>query len=468
MKLVLLVLLVLPALMFAVPPGRTQDPCDQFANCVSSSVSYLRANPDHSLYLGDSFSVPLSITTGQNTISYSVSWSYDSSVFERFGDTFSVAGNDTGTFSIEVSVTFSGSVPVDNTTQPFSFTLTTAQSVTTIQLVLSLHTQILNITNSQGQLLRNEDGTFYRNDSFCESWSATFQFAAQRTDIKINVTSVAPSLRVLNYSADPLGRTGRFCYVVETDAAYEPYNATLAARALNWQGVSLGLKSSSQPFAIVRYDPQFTAYAYMEYGNSTVPSSLERPWVLFVRYDGNDPGYSYAGDNNTRPFNGSLTFQERAYFDKFTFTSLSYRPSDVAGAFTYHVVNSTGSLRYRWLNGNSSAMLEGNRKIEKYVFQVEPSSLAPLLGQGFVYENVTMSGRWTHEAGYALDRNYWLVPFLWSGRLNVVSVNSYGDILPSTPISITIQRLCRHKNRELVSRPRSDEMAGLALTEVRS
>ena len=134
----------------------------------------------------------------------------------------------------------------------------------------------------------------------------------------------------------------------------------------------------------------------------------------------------------------------------------------------YHVVNSTGSLRYRWLNGNSSALLEGNRKIEKYVFQVEPSSLAPLLGRGFVYENVTMSGRWTHEAGYALDRNYWLVPFLWSGKVNVVSVNSYGDILPSTPISITIHRLCRHKNRELVSRPRYDEMAGLALTEVRS
>ncbi|MDG6899215.1 MAG: hypothetical protein JRM85_01765 [Nitrososphaerota archaeon] len=91
-----------------------------------------------------------------------------------------------------------------------------------------------------------------------------------------------------------------------------------------------------------------------------------------MRHDGNDPGYSYAGDNNTRPFNGSLTFQERAYFDNFTFTSLSYQPSNVTGAFMYHVVNSTGSLRYRWLNGNSSALLEGNRRIEKYVFDVGP------------------------------------------------------------------------------------------------
>ncbi|MDG7016411.1 MAG: hypothetical protein JRM82_03445, partial [Nitrososphaerota archaeon] len=171
---------------------------------------------------------------------------------------------------------------------------------------------------------------------------------------------------------------------------------------------------------------------------SSAPSSLERPWVLFVRYDGNDPGYSYEGDSNTLPFNGSLTLQERAYFDNFTFTSLSYQPSNVTWAFTYRVVNSTGSLRYRWLNGNSSALLEGGRRIEKYAFEVEPSSLTPLLDRGFVYQNVTMAGRWTHEAGYALDKNYWLVPFLWSGRVNVVSVGSDGNPVNNTPISITI------------------------------
>jgi len=78
---------------------------------------------------------------------------------------------------------------------------------------------LVNVTDSHGQTLRNPDGTFYRNDSFCDSWSATFPFAAERTDKRINVTSVAPSLRILNYSADLLGRTGRFCYAVETGAA---------------------------------------------------------------------------------------------------------------------------------------------------------------------------------------------------------------------------------------------------------
>ncbi|MDG7013241.1 MAG: hypothetical protein JRN11_07260 [Nitrososphaerota archaeon] len=417
----------------------SHDPCDSYGDCVSSSVNYIRSNPGDSLYVGDSFSVPVSITTGQNTTSYSVSWSYPP-VFEKSGDTFVVAENQTGTFSVETSVTFTGSVTVGNTTQHFSSTLTTSQSVMVIQLDISLHTRLVNVTDTHDLTLRNMDGSFYRNDSFCDAWNASFEFAPQRADIKINVSSLTPpSLRILNYSADTLGRTGRFCYVARTTAAYRPDNITLEARALNWQGVSLALKDASQPFAIVRYDPQFTAYAYMEYRNSTAPSSLERPWVLFVRYDGNEPGYSYAGDANTSPFNGSPTFRERAYFDNFTFTSLSYQPTNVAGEFTYHVVNSTGSLRYRWLNGNSSAMLEGNKRIEKYVFEVEPSSLAPLLGQGFVYQNVTMAGRWTHEAGYALDKNYWLVPSLWSGRVNVVSVGLNGNVLPNTPISITIR-----------------------------
>ncbi|MDG7011774.1 MAG: hypothetical protein JRN17_01630 [Nitrososphaerota archaeon] len=427
---ILMVSLVL-ATSFAAGISRSSShgPCDSYGDCVSSSIVFLRSNPDHTLYVGDSFGVPLSVTTGPNASGYSVSWSY-APVLERSGDTFTVMENETGTFTISASVTFTG--------PSFSSVLTTSESVTVVQLVVSLQTHLINVTDSQGSLLRNEDGTFYRNDSFCESWTATFQFAAQRTDIKINITSAAPSLRVLNYSADPLGRTGRFCYVVETNAAYRSQNVTLVARALNWQGVSLGLKSSSQPFAVVRYDPQFTAYAYMEYRNSTASSSLERPWVLFVRYDGNDPDYSYAGDSNTRPFNGSITLQERAYFDNFTFTSLSYQPSNVTGAFTYHVVNSTGLLRYRWLNGNSSAMLEGDRRIQKYVFEVEPSSLAPLLGQGFVYQNVTMSGRWTHEAGYALKEDYWMVPFLWNGKVNVVSVGSNGEVLSNTPISITM------------------------------
>jgi hypothetical protein len=409
------------------PLSAAHDPCDSYGNCVSSTVTYIRANPDHTLYLGDSFSVSLSVTTGQNTSGYSVSWTYDSSVFDRSGDTFTVAGNETGTFSIEASVAFGNS------------SLTTSQSVTVVPLIISLHTELVNVTDAHGLVERNLDGSFYRNDSFCDSWSATFRFAAERTDIRINVTSDTPLLYVFNYTSGPLGKSGQFCYVVETSSAFRPYNATLVARAINWQGVSMALKETSQAYAVVRYDPQFTTYAYMEYRNSTEPSSLERPWVLFVRYDGNLPGYSYSGDSNTLAFNGSETMAERAYFDNFTFTTLSYRPFTSGGVFMFHVANSTGSVKYSWVNRNSSAPFQGGTRIQKYVFEVEPSTLSPLLAKGFSYQNVTMTARWAHEETYSMESNYWLVPFLWTGRLNVVSVGSDGNILPTTPISITIQ-----------------------------
>ena len=422
-------ILVTSVLLVGVPHGFPQDPCDSYGDCISSSISYIRANPDGSLFLGDSFRVLLYVTTGQNATGYSVSWSYDSTVFARSGETFTVAGNESGTFSIGASVTFAG----PNTT------LATAQSVTIIHPVISLTTRLVNVTGSRGLVYRNADGSFYHNDSFCVSWSATFPFASARIDVKINVTSVpSPAIRALNYTADPLGRTGEFCYVIETGSAYRPYNATLVARALNWQGTSLALKDGSQPFAVVRYDPQFTTYAYMEFRNSTAASSLERPWVLFVKYDGNDPGYAYAGDSNTAPFNGSANLLERAYFDNFTYSSLSYQPLESGGVFLFHVTNSTGALEYGWINENGSAQLQGGNRIEKYVFDATPSTLAPLLSEGYVYQNITMNGCWSHEGGCYLKQYYWLVPFLWSGRVNKVAVGSDGNVTPTTPLSVTI------------------------------
>ncbi|HYB75997.1 MAG TPA: hypothetical protein VEC08_03465, partial [Nitrososphaerales archaeon] len=425
-----LLLLAAPTVVIMGTAQRQHDPCDSHGDCVSSSIAHVRSNPDGSLFFGDSFSVPLSITTGPNTTGYSISWSF-APVFERTGDTFTVIENETGTFTIVASINFTG--------PSFSSVLATSQTVTVIQLEISFRTQLINVTDTHGVVERNMDGSFYYNDSYCDSWNATFQFAAQRTDIEINVTSLAPSsLHLLNYSADPLGRTGRFCYVIETDTRLSPYNVTLVARALNWEGVSMALKGSSQPFAVVRYDPEFTTYAYMEFRNSTEPSSLDRPWVLFVRYDGNEPGYSYAGDNNTRPFDGSRTLSERSYFDNFTFSSLSYEPFDSSGVLMFHVTNSTGQLEYNWVNQNASTVLEGSRRVEKYVFEATVSSLAPLLSQGFVYQNVTVNGCWTHEGGCYLEQNYWLVPFLWSGELNIVSVDANENVLPNTPLSITI------------------------------
>ena len=137
-----------------------------------------------------------------------------------------------------------------NTTQLFTSTLTTAQSVTIVPLVISLHARLVNVTGSHGFVERNLDGSFYHNDTFCDSWTATFPFASARTDVRVNVTSIpSHALRVLNYSADSLGRTGRFCYVVEASSAYKPYSVILVARAISWQGVSIALRDGGQPFA---------------------------------------------------------------------------------------------------------------------------------------------------------------------------------------------------------------------------
>ena len=305
----------------ATPFPQRHDPCDSYGDCVSSLVTYIRANPDHTLYFGDSFQDLVSITTGPNTTSYSLSWSYNQSEFRRAGNTFTVSGSAIGVYSVAASAIFTGSLTIGNTTQSFNSTLTTSQKV-----------------------------------------------------------------------------------------------------------------------AVVQYDPEFTAYAYMLYGNSTAPSSLQRPWVLLVRYDGNLPGYSFSGDGNTAAFNGSRTLAERAYFDSFRFSTLSYQPFTTGGgAFDFHAINSTGIVQYSWINqGNSTPLYYGDR-IEKYTFQATTSNLSSLLARGFVYQNVTMVGCWQQENACDLKQSYWLVPFLWSGRLNIVSVGLDGNVLPSTPISVTIE-----------------------------
>ena len=318
--------------------------------------------------------------------------------------------------------------------------VTVSKSVSARAFILSFQTRLVNVTDKEtGYNLRNPDGTFYPADAICDSWNATFQFAGERTDISVNVTSAAPSsLQVQNFTSDSLGRAGRFCYAVRPDSPYGHFDAVLTGRALNLEGTSLALRESNQSFAVVRYDPQFTSYAYMMYRNSSAPSSLRRPWVLLVRYDGNSPGYSYAGDGNTHSFDGSRTLAERAFFSDFRYKTLSYRPAASSGILDFHKLNSTDILQHNWLNKNDSSPLYYGNRIEKYVFNVTASSIGPILSQGYIDQNITMVGCWQRENTCDLTQNYWLVPFLWSGRLNVVSVDSNGMVMPSTPITLTV------------------------------
>ena len=278
----------------------------------------------------------------------------------------------------------------------------------------------------------NPDHTLYRGDSFQVLTSTT-----------IGPNTTAHSLS-WSYDESEFSRTGDTfivsgsaigVYTIAATSAFsgsltvgnttQPFNATL---------------TTSQSVAVVRYDPEFTAYAYMLYGNSSSPSSLERPWVLLVGYDGNLPGYAYTGNGYTAPFNGSRTLAERAYFDTFHLSTLSYQPFTTdGGVLDFHMTNSTGTARYVWVNQGDTTPLDSGNRIEKYTFQATASSLSSLLAQGFIYQNVTMVGCWQLENACDLKQNYWLVPFLWNGKLDIVSVDSNGNPVPNTPMSLTIQ-----------------------------
>ena len=78
-----------------------------YGNCISSSVSYVRSNPDGSLYLGDEFAVTPSVSLGPNTTSYSYSWSYDGAVLAAQGGwLLQVVANVSGTYSVTITATF--------------------------------------------------------------------------------------------------------------------------------------------------------------------------------------------------------------------------------------------------------------------------------------------------------------------------------------------------------------------------
>ena len=230
--LVAAILLLLGASVMAISGSRHDqaDPCDRYGDCASSSISFVRSNPDDSLYLGDQFIISLQTTPGRGgaacgsgcSQSWSgslsgVSWSYDQSALSgNLSDasaSFIVTTNTTNIYAVSATATFvvtvttctTGSNGVATCSQSSAPSrITVSQQVQTRAFVLTTVTRLLNVTDKEtGFLLRNPDGSFYRNDSFCVGWNATFDFSAVRTDIRINVTSLTPpSLSVLNYTSD--------------------------------------------------------------------------------------------------------------------------------------------------------------------------------------------------------------------------------------------------------------------------
>jgi hypothetical protein len=437
--LILICLVVFGSLLvIGMARSASYDPCDSYGNCLSGSIVYLRSNPDHTLYLGDSFSVPLSITTGPNTTVYSVSWTYDSSVFARSGGTFTVEGNETGAFSIAASVTFTGSA--------YSSTLTVSQSVTIIQLVISLQTRLVNVTGAHGFIERNLDGSFYRNDTFCEKWSASFQFSSARTDILVNVSGSLPFfLRETssNYTGDTPGRQGYACFTVALDSPYSNSTLPLSFNAVNWQGMSIAHTAEDIPFAVVKYSPMFSEFTYTDY-NSSPSDAYEKPFVTLVRYGGNRPGYSYVGNVNTAPFSALNSTGERALVDNYTFRIEGFSPlfNENPGASFRLGLNDTGRVNLRITSTNETTTFQFDwlHRVVKYYFAGRTADFQKIVPFGIDFLNVTEELNSLNFAGKSeavVNSSYAYQPIFYSGNLTFRAVNQYGATDPGVNITVT-------------------------------
>ncbi len=437
----LLLALTSAALAGAALPHRASDPCDSYGDCICGSIHYVRSNPDGSLYPGDSFTFPISISPGQNATVASLSWSYDRSVFDRSGDSFVVAGNRTGTFPISASVTFTG-----NSSQPFNSTLSIAESARVIQLTLTIRTRLVNVTGPDGLTLRNPDGTFYRNDSFCEEWRASFQFSGARTDILVNVSGSLPAfLRETssNYTGSTPGRQGYACFAVALGSPYSNSTLPLSFNAVDWQGVSIAHAVEKVPFAVVRYSPMFSEFTYTDY-NSNPPDAYQKPFVTLVRYDGNRPGYSYAGNANTAPFMATNSTGERALVDNYTFITEGFSPlfNESPGAAFRLGFTDTGrvSLNITSLNETSTFLFDWLHRVVKYYFVGQAPGFQKLVPYGVEYLNVTEELSSLNFAGMSeavINTSYAYQPIFYSGDLTFRAVNQYGSPDPGVSVTVT-------------------------------
>jgi hypothetical protein len=440
--LALLVLAALPLIILPAPSPAPSDPCDGYGNCVSSSISYIRSNPDRSLYLGDEFTVAPSVSRGPNTVSYSLSWSYDSTVLAALGNgLFQDVGNVTGTYSVTITATFTMAETVGNSTVTLHSSLSTSQSVETRAFLLTFLTELSNFTNSATQVLRNPDGSFYHDDEFLVNYTYNFPFMQQRSDIKIVVEPQFNSTFVGLTAYQNSSSTGYFLITVANRTGTS--EATVTGKAFNYYGALLGSKTQNQPFAVVDYAPYFTYFTYMEY-NSQNSSAYERPFVTLVRYDGNNPGYSYGGDANTAPIIAVNDTRERALINSFNFTTVAWgvktnlTSGDISQDLSFWNQTSA-NLGTRTTNATYPVLTFAQRVV-KFYFTSDVGKIQGYTGQGLEYFNVTELAVSKGFAGgnYGLfNTSYLYQPVYYSGYLTVFTYGPSG-LDPSTSVNITL------------------------------
>ena len=424
------------------PTTTNRDPCDADGNCISSSLSFVRSNPDGSLYLGDEFAVTPSVSLGPNTTSDSLSWSYDGAVLASVGgDLFQVVANVSGAYSVTVTASFTIVEMVGNSSVIRSSSLSTSQTVQTRAFSLDFQTEMSNVTNSAHQVLRNPDGSFYYNDEFIVNYSYSFLFMQQRPDIRVVVEpQFNPSfLKLTAYQNS--SSSGYFLFTVANMTRVS--RITLTAEAFDYQGALLGSKTQEQPFAVVNYAPYFKYFTYMDY-NSANSSAYERPFVTLVRYDGNNPGYSYGGNANTAPIVAVNDTRERALINSFniTVTGSGVKANLTSGDISQDLSfwNQTAIDLGTKTTNTTYPVLTFSQRIEKFYFTSNVPEVEGYTSQGLEYFNITELAVSTGFAGsnYGLfNTSYLYQPFYYSGYITVFTYGSSG-LDPSDSVRVSL------------------------------
>lgn len=429
-------------LLFSHQASNNSDPCDGYGNCIGSSITYNRSNPDDSLYLGDSFTVTPWVSLGPNTTSYSLSWSYDAAVLRSLGGgSFQLVANVSGIYSVTVTATFTVVETVGNSTVTIQSSLSTTQSVRARAFLLSFQTQLNNVTNSLHQVLRNPDGSFYHDDEFVINYTYSFLFMQQRPDIKVVVEPQFDPSFVQLTSFTNSSSTGYFLFTVANRTGTS--EITMTAKAFNFQDALLGSKTQKQPFAVVNYAPYFKYFTYMEY-NSRNSSSYERPFVALIRYDGNNPGYSYGGDMNTAPITAVNDTEERALINSFNFTTTGWgiradlTSGDISQGLSFW--NQTSFDIGSRTTNQTFPVITFDHRVVKFYFTSGVPKIEGYASQGLEYFNVTALAVSEHFAGgnYGLfNTSYLYQPVYYSGYIAVFTYGPTG-LDPSSMVNVTL------------------------------
>ncbi len=352
-----------------------------------------------------------------------------------------VVGNVSGTYSVTITATFTMVETSGNSTITLSSSLSASESVETRAFELTFQTELSNVTNSLHQVLRNPDGSFYHDDQFIVNYSYSFLFMQQRPDIKVVVEpQFDPSFAKLT-SYQNSSSTGHFLFTVANTTGTS--KITMTAKAFDYQGALLGSKTQKQPFAVVNYAPYFKYFTYMGY-NSKNSSAYERLFVTLVRYDGNNPGYSYGGDANTAGILAVNDTRERALINSFNFTTVGWGvkanliSGDISQDLSFWNQTST-SLGTRTTNTTYPVITFAHRVV-KFYFSSDLGRIQGYSGQGLEYFNVTELAVSKGFAGgnYGLfNTSYLYQPFYYSGYISVFTYGPSG-LDPSDSVNISL------------------------------